>query len=106
MGFTGKVIKVVDGNTIDVLTDDQETIRIRFSGIDTPERGQPFGNNVPRRLKELVAGEIFVSFRKVMIDTIEQTDRPTDRHCGNQPFTGYGQQAVVYQFGTGTQLVQ
>jgi hypothetical protein len=79
MGFTGKVIKVVDGNTIDVLTDDQETIRIRFSGIDTPERGQPFGNNVPRRLKELVAGEIFVSFRKVMIDTIEQTDRPTDR---------------------------
>ncbi len=37
-GFTGKVIKVVDGDTIDVLTDDKEKIRIRFSGIDTPER--------------------------------------------------------------------
>jgi len=46
--FTGKVIKVVDGDTIDVLTDDKEKIRIRFSGIDTPERGQPYGNNATR----------------------------------------------------------
>ncbi|MEO2018936.1 MAG: hypothetical protein ABGZ53_31705 [Fuerstiella sp.] len=35
----------MDGDTIDVLTDDKETIRLRFNGIDTPERGQPFGNN-------------------------------------------------------------
>ncbi|MEO1984066.1 MAG: hypothetical protein ABGZ24_26425, partial [Fuerstiella sp.] len=37
-----KVIKIIDGDTIDVLTDDKETIRLRFNGIDTPERGQPF----------------------------------------------------------------
>ena len=47
-GFAGKVIKVVDGDTIDVLTDDMETIRIRFSGVDTPERGQPYGNTSTR----------------------------------------------------------
>ena len=46
--FTGKVIKVVDGDTIDVLTDDKEKLRIRFSGIDTPERGQPYGNTSTR----------------------------------------------------------
>ena len=40
-----KVIKTVDGDTIDVLTEDKKTIRLRFNGIDTPERGQPFGNN-------------------------------------------------------------
>ena len=56
--FTGKVIKVVDGDTIDVLTDDKEKVRIRFSGIDTPERGQPFGNNATQMQKELVAGKI------------------------------------------------
>ena len=55
--FTGKVIKVVDGDTIDVLTDDKEKVRIRFSGIDTPERGQPYGNNATRLLKKLIAGK-------------------------------------------------
>ncbi len=33
--FTGKVIKVVDGDTIDVLTDDKEKVRIRY----TPSHG-------------------------------------------------------------------
>ena len=49
--FPGKVIKVIDGDTIDVLTDDNETIRIRLYGIDCPERGQPFGNNATQALK-------------------------------------------------------
>ena len=43
--FTAKVIKVIDGDTIDVLTDDKETIRVRLNGIDAPERGQPFGKD-------------------------------------------------------------
>ena len=55
--FTGKVIKVVDGDTVDVLTDDKETIRIRLNGIDTPERGQPYGNNATRLVKKLIAGK-------------------------------------------------
>jgi endonuclease YncB( thermonuclease family) len=56
VNVTGKVIKVIDGDTIDVLTEDKETIRIRFSAIDTPERGQPFGNNATRMLVEYIAG--------------------------------------------------
>jgi len=39
-----KVIKTIDGDIIDVLTEDKKTIRLRFNGIDAPERGQPFGN--------------------------------------------------------------
>ena len=30
--FTGKVVKVIDGDTIDVLIDDKDTIRIRLHG--------------------------------------------------------------------------
>ena len=61
-GVTGpvtfKVIKIVDGDTIDVLTDDQETIRLRFNGIDTPERGQPFGNNATKFVSDTVGGKM------------------------------------------------
>lgn len=34
--------------TMHVLTDDKEKVRIRFNGIDTPERGQPYGNTSTR----------------------------------------------------------
>lgn len=53
-----KVIKIVDGDTIDVLTDDKETIRLRFNGIDTPERGQPFGNNATKFVSDTVGGKM------------------------------------------------
>ena len=56
--FTGKVVKVVDGDTIDVLTDDNQTIRIRLNGIDCPERGQPFGNNATQSLKDSILGYV------------------------------------------------
>ena len=56
--FTGKVIKVIDGDTIDVLTDDNDTIRIRLHGIDCPERGQPFGNNATQALKDSILGNV------------------------------------------------
>ncbi len=56
--FTSKAVKVVDGDTIDVLTDDKATIRLRFHGIDCPERGQLFGNNATQILKTSILGNI------------------------------------------------
>ncbi|MEO2032551.1 MAG: thermonuclease family protein, partial [Planctomycetaceae bacterium] len=53
-----KVIKTIDGDTIDVLTEDNETIRLRFNGIDTPERGQPFGNNATEFVRDTVGGKM------------------------------------------------
>lgn len=53
-----KVIKTIDGDTIDVLTADKKTIRLRFNGIDTPERGQPFGNNATKFVSDTVGGQM------------------------------------------------
>jgi micrococcal nuclease len=53
-----KVIKIVDGDTIDVLTADKKTIRLRFNGIHTPERGQPFGNNATAFVSSTVGGQM------------------------------------------------
>ena len=39
---SGKVVKVVDGDTYDLLTPNSRRIRIRIQGIDAPERGQPY----------------------------------------------------------------
>lgn len=55
--FVAKVIGITDGDTIDVLTDQNETIRLRLNGIDAPERGQPFGNNAKQFLSDLVGGQ-------------------------------------------------
>ena len=38
----GVVIKIIDGDTYDLLIKDKSTIRIRMNEIDAPERGQPF----------------------------------------------------------------
>jgi endonuclease YncB( thermonuclease family) len=40
--FSGKVIRVIDGDTISVLKD-KEPVRIRLYGIDCPEKKQAFG---------------------------------------------------------------
>ena len=44
--------------TIDVLTQDKSTIRLRLNGIDTPERGQPFGNNAKDYLSQTIGGKM------------------------------------------------
>jgi micrococcal nuclease len=51
--WQGKVIHVTDGDTIVVLTEDKEQVRIRLFGIDTPESRQPFGSKATRLVREL-----------------------------------------------------
>jgi micrococcal nuclease len=54
--LSGKVIKVIDADTIDVqLT--SGPIRIRFHGIDAPERNQPWGKEATAALKKRVMGK-------------------------------------------------
>ena len=55
--FTAKVIKIVDGDTYDVLTNDKRSIRIRMNGIDAPEKKQPFGQKSKEKLASLCAGQ-------------------------------------------------
>jgi len=41
--LSGKVISVIDGNTIEILTDDGDKLLIKLSDIDSPELSQEFG---------------------------------------------------------------
>ncbi len=56
--FRGKVIKVVDGDRIDALSNHNQAIRIRLNGIDGPQRGQPLGNSATEMLKASMLGSV------------------------------------------------
>lgn len=51
----GQVVGISDGDTITVLDDTKKQHKIRLSGIDAPEKGQPFGD----RSKQSLAGMVF-----------------------------------------------
>ncbi len=51
------VIKIVDGDTFDGLTQDQIEIRFRLHGIDAPERKQDFSAKSKDKLSELIFGK-------------------------------------------------
>jgi micrococcal nuclease len=54
--FTGRVVSVLDGDTIEVLNG-HHAERIRLSGIDCPEKGQVFGTRAKLAASELVFGK-------------------------------------------------
>ncbi len=54
--FTGRVVSVLDGDTIEVLNG-HHTERIRLSGIDCPEKGQAYGNNAKHAASALAFGK-------------------------------------------------
>ncbi len=61
----GKVVAVADGDTITVLDAQYQTHKIRLSGIDTPEKGQAFGQASKQHLSDLVFGrEVLVTWNK------------------------------------------
>lgn len=73
--FTGKVIKIVDGDTFDVLTDNKETVRIRMNGIDCPERKQAYYQVCKDMLSAFIFGKnvVLISnskdrYRRVLAD--------------------------------------
>ncbi|WP_210461825.1 thermonuclease family protein [Pantoea ananatis] len=55
--FSGRVIRVIDGDTIEVLQA-YRTVRIRLQNIDAPEKKQAFGSWSSDRLKMLLAGRM------------------------------------------------
>ena len=54
--FTGPVVAVLDGDTIEVLHH-QRHERIRLSGIDCPEKGQAYGQKAKHAASDLVFGK-------------------------------------------------
>ena len=54
--FTGPVVSVLDGDTIEVLHN-QHPEGIRLSGIDCPEKGQAFGTRATQATSDLAFGK-------------------------------------------------
>lgn len=64
--YTGRVVAVVDGDTVTVLDTARVQHRIRLSGIDAPEKRQPFGNVSRQHLGDLVFGrDVTVEYHKI-----------------------------------------
>jgi len=52
--LTVKVVSIADGDTLTILVD-QTQHKIRLHGIDTPEKGQPFGT----KAREFTSSAVF-----------------------------------------------
>ena len=66
--ITGNVVGVADGDTITVLDADKVQHKIRLTGIDAPEKKQPFGNRSKQNLSDMV-------FNKTVIVETDKRDR-------------------------------
>jgi endonuclease YncB( thermonuclease family) len=58
--FDARVVGVVDGDSIRVVREDdaaEQVLEIRLSGVDAPERGQPWWKTARRALAERVSGK-------------------------------------------------
>ena len=54
--FTGRVVRVSDGDTLVVLVE-QRQVRVRLDSIDAPELHQPFGKRSQQSLTQLCAAK-------------------------------------------------
>jgi endonuclease YncB( thermonuclease family) len=69
VSFQARVVGVTDGDSLTVLDDRSQQLRVRLAEIDAPERGQPWGNRSREALSALVFGKTI---------SVQQTD--TDRY--------------------------
>jgi micrococcal nuclease len=57
VSITGKVITVIDGNTVEVLSEDKEMFTVVLAGIDCPELTQDYGEKAKKYLEKLLLKE-------------------------------------------------
>jgi endonuclease YncB( thermonuclease family) len=76
----GRVVGITDGDTLTLLTERREEVRIRLAAIDTPEGGQPYGTQACRSLSDL-------AFGKAVRVVVRDTDRY--RRTVGRAYTGH-----------------
>lgn len=62
--FSGKVVAVKDGDTLEIMRDKTNAVTVRLSGIDCPERGQAFGQRAKQFASDLAFGKIVMVIEK------------------------------------------
>lgn len=64
MNVTGTVVNVIDGNTVEVITTDNQKVIVILAEIDCPELTQDHGNEAKRFLEKLaLKKEVIVELR-------------------------------------------
>jgi len=64
------VIRVIDGDTIEVRIGQGSPVRVRIIGYDSPEKDEPFGDRATKFLKALIEG------REVLLESdVQALDR-------------------------------
>lgn len=53
----GRVVGVADGDTLTILVNEHEQIKVRLAEIDAPEKAQPFGQHSKQSLSDLCFGK-------------------------------------------------
>lgn len=66
--FTGKVVRITDGDTVTVLSISKVQHKVRLTGIDAPEKKQPFGTRSKQSLSNMV-------FSKTVTVRTDKNDR-------------------------------
>ena len=54
--ITGKVVKIVDGDTFTLLVNGDEQVKVRIDGIDAPEKGQAYSKSAKAYLSSMIWG--------------------------------------------------
>lgn len=69
--FTGRTIDVADGDTITVLNQNNESVKIRLAGNDCPEGSQANGNNV----KQFTLSKVSEKRARIQPETVDKYGR-------------------------------
>ena len=91
--LTGRVVGIADGDTLTVLDTSNTQHKIRLSGIDSPEKGQPFGQVCKQSLSDLAYGQTVAVeaskldrygrvIGKVLVDNQDANLEQIRRGCG------------------------
>ena len=89
--FKGDVIRILDGDTVEVLDEDKKSHRVRLANIDAPERKQAFGE-VSRQALATMA------YRQ-QVEVLDQGADPYGRRIGVLTVNGRNLNAAMVAQG-------
>lgn len=70
--ISGLVIKIIDGDTLTILTNNNDQIKIRLTEIDAPEKKQAFGNKSKISLSKICFNKV-ATVNSIKIDKYGRT---------------------------------